>query len=377
MHKIISVLLFSFFLNFSFGQTPIESQISEAMKKYNTVGLSVVVVKKGKPIYEESFGKKNLETTVALKSDDLFRIASISKSFSATAIMQLVEQKKLSLEDDISDLIGFKVRNPAFPNTKITLKMMLSHTSSLNDSQGYFDLDVINPEKNNEVEKCFNSYSPGTEYQYCNLNFNMIGTVIEKISGERFDQYIVNHILKPLSLEGGYCVDSLDQSKFVSLYTFDTDKKEFTESTAAYHPRREIISNYVMGYNTPVFSPTGGLKISARGLASYMTMHMNHGKLGKTRIISKKNSKQMQTPVNLKEGYGLALWQTNALISGQNLVGHTGSAYGLYSSMFFNPKEKFGIVVITNGCETCLGGSFNKLLQEVTNLLYNELISKK
>ena len=77
-----------------------------------------------------------------------FRIASISKSFSATSIMQLVEAKKLSLDDDVSKLVGFKVRNPRFPKTVITLRMILSHRSSINDSQGYFTLDAINPAKN-------------------------------------------------------------------------------------------------------------------------------------------------------------------------------------------------------------------------------------
>src|SRR4051795_4152921 len=108
--------------------------------------------------------------------------------------------------------------------------------------------------------------------------------------------------------------------------------------------RREEIKNYVMGYGTPVFSPTGGMKISATDLAKYMTMHMNKGKYNGVRIISKKSAKRMQKKISTEEGYGLAIMNKTDLIPGKLMTGHTGSAYGLYSAMFFQPKEKFGMV---------------------------------
>ena len=135
---------------------------------------------------------------------------------SATAIMQLIEQKKCHLDDDFSDLIGFKIRNPNFPDKKITLKMVLSHTSSINDKNGYFDLEVINPTQSKNYANSYSTYEPGTKYAYCNLNFNMIGAVIERLSGQRFDLYIKEHILNPLQLYAGYCVDSLDKKKFLN-----------------------------------------------------------------------------------------------------------------------------------------------------------------
>lgn len=177
-----------------------EAEIQDIMKQLNVVGLSVAVVKKSDIIYTHSFGLKDIEKNIPLADKNIFRIASISKSFSATSVMQLVEAKKLSLDDDFSNLIGFRVRNPRYPEKVITLKMVMSHTSSLNDSQGYFNLDVINPEKNPAWAKCYNDYVPGGKYQYCNLNYNMVGTVIEKLSGERFDSYVKHHILDPLGL---------------------------------------------------------------------------------------------------------------------------------------------------------------------------------
>ena len=354
----------------------VQTELEELVKKTNTVGLAVAVVKEGQLIYTHSFGYKDVEKNMPLNDSDIFRIASISKSFSSTAIMQLAQAKKLGLNDDFSTLVGFKVRNPKFPETIITLKMVLSHTSSINDSEGYFNLDAINPEKGKNWEKCYSNYEPGTGYLYCNLNFNMVGAVIEKITGERFDRYITNHILNPLGLYGGYWVESLSPERLVTLYEYNSSLKKFTPSPLAYAPRTEEIKNYVMGYTTPIFSPTGGMKISATDLAKYMTMHMNYGKYDGKRIIAKKYSKLMQTKVSDEEAYGLALRLESKLIEGKILTGHTGSAYGLFSAMFFDPKEKFGIVVITNGTNGGYSDGFNQVIKSSFNILYQRLIKK-
>lgn len=378
--KIISIFCFAIFISFDTAaqQELAEAEISKIMKDRDVVGLAVAVVKKGQIIYTKSFGVKDIQTNTPLADTDIFRIASISKSFSATAIMQLVEAGKLSLKDDFSNLVGFKIRNPKFPEKVITLKMVLSHTSSINDSEGYFNLDAINPAKNVNWAKCYNDYEPGKGYQYCNLNFNMVGAVIEKFSGERFDNYIKNHILNPLGLYGGYCVDSLDHKKFSTLYEYNAKTpKLFTASPAAYNPRSDEIRNYTLGYTTPIFSPTGGMKISASDLAKYMTMHLYYGSYKGNKIISKKSAKTMQTKLSDEENYGLALLQTKDLIEGKLMVGHTGSAYGLYSMMFFNPKEEFGIVAITNGCNPIYTKGFNDALRKTVNALYNNIVMQK
>lgn len=375
--KVFILFLLSFFNLQYIKAQPLHAEecISNLMQQTPVAGLSVAVVKNNEIIYTHSFGNKDIEASQPLTTQNIFRIASISKSFSATAIMQLVEAKKLSLDDDVSKLVGFTVRNPKFPGTTVTLKMVLSHRSSINDKQGYFTLDAINPEKNKDWAKCFNEYEPGTGYQYCNLNYNLTGTIIEKVSGERFDQYIKHHILDPLKLYGGYCVDSLDKSKFATIYEYNDSIKKFIAAPGAYAPRSEEIKNYTKGYSTPVFSPTGGMKISAQDLAVYMIMHMNQGKYKTKRIISRKSAKKMQTPLSEKEGYGLAIMTTDKLISGKVLKGHTGSAYGLYSAMFFQPKEKFGIVVISNGCHPAYIDGFNAVIKKTVNCLYQSFIA--
>ena len=146
-----------------------ETCLRGIMDKCKIVGMSVAVVKENKLVFTHSYGLKDMASNTPLTDNDIFRIASISKTFSATSIMQLVEAGKLSLNDDVSRLIGFKVRNPKFPEKIITLRMLLSHRSSINDNQGYFTLDVINPDKNADWAKSYNDYEPGRHISIATL----------------------------------------------------------------------------------------------------------------------------------------------------------------------------------------------------------------
>ncbi|MFC3197258.1 serine hydrolase domain-containing protein [Parapedobacter deserti] len=352
-----------------------EEDLMAIMGRHQAIGLSVAVVKGSDILYSRSFGLKDRERGELLSSDDLFRIASISKSFVATGIMQLVDEGKLSLEDDVSRLIGFRVRNPAYPDSVITLRMILSHRSSISDKGGYFTLDALNPEKNADWAKAYNTYAPGMDYQYCNLNFNLAGAILEKRSGQRFDHYIRQHILEPLGLYGGYNVDDLDSQRFVTLYSYNGEANRFTASPAAYQSRAEAIKDYVHGYSTPVFSPTGGMKLSVNDLARYMIMHMHYGQARGVRILSEESSRMMQAVLTPKSGYGLALRTIDDLIPGKALTGHEGIAYGLYSAMYFQPEEQFGIVAITNGCITGFKDDvINDFLNAVYNCLYHNFL---
>ena len=347
-----------------------EKDIEAFRKEIGNVGLAVAVVKNNQIVYSHEFGLANLEKKTPVQENSLFRIASISKSFSATSMMQLIEKGLVTLDTDVSDLAGFPIRNPKFPDTVITLEMLLSHTSSINDSQGYFELDRINPETNKNWEQCYNDYEPGTGYEYCNLNFNLAGTFIEKLSGERFDQYVVHHVLEPLGLYGGYCVDSLDTSRFVSLYQYENG--QFVEQVEAYAPRSKRIANYRFGYDTPVFSPTGGMKISACDLARYMMMHMGWGTAPDgTKIISEESSRCMQKERSAPEHYGLALCYTNERIPGVELWGHTGGAYGLRSAMFWAPDRSFGLVCISSGTYGDYEDEDSGVLNGTLTRLYN------
>ncbi|MDR0420566.1 MAG: beta-lactamase family protein [Prevotellaceae bacterium] len=349
--------------------------ISQVLDNYDYVGLAVAVVNENKLVYSNEFGCKNMETQEQISKDDLFRIASISKTFTSTAIMQLYEQGKFNLDDDISDALGYSVRNPNFPNDKITYKMLLSHTSSLSDAEGYFNFDILKPEINPNYANAYWDYAPGEKYNYCNLGFNLLGALVEIHSGLRFDVYIRQNLLIPLGItDAGFNIDSLENSKFVKIYT--RQDSAWVESTDAYKSRAAEMENYTLGKNAVLFSPTGGMKISATNLAKWMLCRMNYGSINNVKIIDEETSKLMFTPVEPTNGtssYGLGITVSN-MVEGFTLTGHTGSAYGLLSAMFFNPNEKFGVVMITNGSAPKNGE--NKIISDIINAMYKVFYNK-
>lgn len=361
-----------------------DQAINQVLEEFQAVGISAAVVKDGKIVYNKSFGYKDLESKTPLANDNLMRIASISKSFTATSLMQLVEQGTISLDDDISDLIGFTIRNPHFPDTPITLRMVLSHTASIRDKEDYFTLDHLNPAVYGNCVESYFEYKPGEGYCYSNMGLNLAGAILEKVSGVRFDQYVKENVINRLGLYGGHNVDSLDATKFARLYNFRDG--EFVESTGAYRSFAEDMPNYVMGYSAPRFSPTGGVKISAHDLAIYMMMHMNYGEYNGVRLISEQSSKLMQTPVWMiqnegEDQYCLCLKEfvdyiddPKYNVEGNYPIGHTGGAYGLNSIMIWSPADGWGIVAMTNGYVWDPDKSF---LQTITNAIYNACIKEQ
>ncbi len=358
-------------------------RLEELRKELNAVGLSVAVICDNQVVYTGATGFKNLETSEPLNSSHLMRIASISKSFTATAIMQLYEAGCFDLDDDIGKALGYPVRNPLYPDIPITYRMLLSHTSSLSDSAGYFTLDVLRPDITGDVSRSFNAYAPGTGYQYCNLGFNTLGTLVEIHSGERFDQYVQYNILEPLGVYASFNVNDLDTTRFATIYSFE--EGQFKPEPQAYNSRKQDIDHYVMDSSTVIFSPTGGLKISAPDLARQALVQINDGTLDGREVLTPESVAIMQTPISPGSqdsvdeglGYGFALQRTDKLIEGEIMTGHTGSAYGLFSAMFFEKDKKFGFVVLCNGCDTSIPrreNGFMPVQTDVINALYDIFI---
>ena len=357
--------------------------INDVMNEFQAVGISAAVVKDGKIVYNQSFGYKNLETQTPLANDDIMRIASISKSFTATSLLQLVDKGIISLDDDVSNLIGFQIRNPHHPEIPITLRMVLSHTASIRDKEDYLTLDHLNPAVYGDCVESYFEYKPGEGYNYSNMGLNLAGTILEKVSGVRFDDYVRTNVIHKLGLYGGHNIDSLDANRFAIIYA--NRDGEYVESTGAYKSRSEDMPNYVFGYSSPIFSPTGGVKISAHDLAIYMMMHMNGGEYNGIRIISEESAKAMQTPVWMiqKEGdeqYALCLREFIDFVDdekynvpGSYPIGHTGGAYGLNSIMIWSPADGWGIVAMTNGFKAVKGKNF---LQCLTNAIYEACIKE-
>ena len=363
---------------YNYNTSDVEADIKQIMNAHKVVGLTVAAVYKGETIYSNAFGYKDRDNKTEYKEDDLLRIASISKTFVAISIMQLIEQGKISLDTDVSTLMGFNVRNSYYPNDAITIRMLLSHTSSMSDDNGYSTLDKINPNKGS-VRRSWNNYKPGTQYEYCNLGFNTLGAIVEIVSGERFDQYVKKHILDPLGLNASYNIKDLDSSKFVKIYHYSNGS--YTCSTEAYSYPSSQIANYQLGYSTPCFSPTGGLKISLKDLTTVMKMHMNKGEINGVRILSKESCELMQseyTPTEYPGScYGFAMISTTGLVSGHKMTGHDGIAYGAYTAMYWDKEKDFGIVIMTNGCDeewASDDSEFIILLTKTSTALYNHFV---
>ena len=338
-----------------------EKEMEEYREQTENIGMSVVFVHDNEIAYVRHFGVKNLESQEPIDDATMFRVASISKTFTATSILQQVEQGKVSLKTDAGELLGFPLRNPNYPDSVITLEMLLSHTSSINDDDG------------------FNDYAPGHGYAYCDHNYTLLGMILEQLTGERFDRYIAGHILEPLGLYGGYDVDSLDRSRFASLYQWDGEKYVCTDE-GAYASRSERLKTYHLGWDVPLLSPAAGMKMSALDVAKYMLMHMNYG-LAKNgvRILGDSTSRDMQIPRSeiTDEHFGLGLLQTESYSPGVFLVGHLGGAWGMRGGMFFNPEEKYGFVLMSNGSHDRENNDENNIHRNTLARMYKCFIEEQ
>lgn len=357
----------------------IEDEIRGIMDEYSSIGLSVVAVRNDSIVYFSTFGYNPDYNDTTLRKpipeNGVYVIASISKTFVSTAIMQLVEKKKLLLDDDINKYLPFSVRNPKYPDVPITVRMLLCHRSSLNDNLYDWTIDQINPSTSNRIQECFNDYAPGKEYKYCNLSYSLLGSIIENITGERFYEYVENHITEPLGLTCNYNLSKIDSTLIVRALKFSKKKQKFVMDASIYDYQysKEKTENYKLGYSAANFSPTGGMKISAKDLAKYMMMHMNYGKYNGQRIISKKSELEMWKNQMGNTDYGLAFTHYPDMIRGKDMVGMTGGAHGIHSGMFFCPEEKFGFVIICNGCKTKSSVGLD-MSKKIVRILYKNLI---
>ncbi len=358
----------------------VHDEIEHIRQQYGNLGLTVVVVKEGKIVYADDFGynpdKENPTHGNPIRKDDLFYIASISKTFVGTAIMQLVEQGKLSLDDDVNGYLDFSLRNPQFPDVPITIRMLLCHRSSLRKGAPYDDFDKVNPEKSSDVRALFNDYPPGGKADYSNLGFAILGAVVEKASGLRYDVYVQKNILAPLRLYGGYDVSKLDSTKFVNSCRYNAKKDSFVVQRKAFARKAEKMNQYILGYSTTALRPASGMILSSTDLANYMMMHMADGKGRHGKRVLKKNSERQMREGQNKTVYGLSFVHFLNVIPDEDLIGMNGAGYGTHSAMFFNPDRKFGFVVICNGCKSKTYAD-SGLNDDVVRFLYDYFIEKQ
>lgn len=364
--------------------------------------LSVLAIRNGKIAYEQQFGQRYYGNGGVpgkpVERHTLFRIASISKMMTTLGLMRLVEAGKADLDADVSGYLGFTLRNPHFPERAITLRHLLTHRSSLRDEAGYSwgvdtalkDVLVPGARLYGKGDMFASNAGPGDYFTYCNLGWGVIGTIMERVTGERFDRLMQRLLIQPLGLSAGYNPSELPESALGKLATLY--RKRGTDDGAAWNPAGPWvpqvddyseepprppagIDNYVIGANATPFSPTGGLRICAHDMGAVMLMLMHGGVHNGTRILKQASLDQMfsrQWTFDGKGGNGDSLdglfnaWglgneqfpddpATNTrLVEGGGFaaVGHLGDAYGLMSVFVADLKNKNGMVALVGGTST-------------------------
>jgi CubicO group peptidase (beta-lactamase class C family) len=369
--------------------------------------LAVLAIRDGEISYEAQFGRRFIGANglpdKPVERDTLFRIASISKMATTLGLLRLVEDGKLELDADVSAYLGFKLRNPHFPDTPILLRHLLTHTSSLRDDAGYSwgtdtamkDVLVPGARLYGDGKMWATNAGPGAYFTYCNLGFGLAGTIMEWVTDERFDRLMDRLLLSPLGLHASYHPADLspaDLSKLATLYRKRANDTEVWDPSGPWIAQADDyskappafpagIEHYVIGANATPFSPTGGLRISARELGSIMKMLMNGGVIDGRRILKKATLERMfsrqwtydgrngDTADGLLNAWGLAneqfpdqLNNRTRLVEGGgfNAVGHLGDAYGLMSVFVADLKRKNGMIVLVGGTSTDPFSAANK-----------------
>jgi len=376
-----------------------QQAVDDIRSKYDIMGLSVVTVCDGKISGAYHAGLRDYERSLPVNDSTKFRIASISKLVMTTAMMKLYDKKLFKLDDDVSKYLGFTLRNPNHPDRPITIRMLLSHTSSINDGSRYEDFlmanykNVSNPLDFSQLlvpgglyytEDMWRKEPPGEYFIYCNANFGLAGTLIEKISGQNFGDFMSENLFIPLGISGSYTAEGVtDINNLAVIYRNEegrwapqTDDYKGTLSS----PRD--FSGYKTGTNAAVFSPQGGLRISALELARVMMLHINKGTYEGKQIVSKKSIRLMHTPQWTYNGnngdtdggkdkcYGLSVHiltntpSGDVIYSDSKMMGHGGDAYGLISKFYFDPDTRSGLILITNGI-------FNPLTKSSHSVFYD------
>ena len=356
----------------------LNSIISKHMDKNKVAGLSVCVIKNDSIFWSNSYGYANLEENIHMNIDAIMNIASISKTITATAILQLVEKEELDLNADINEYLEFSVRNPNHPEKPITIKQLLTHTSSINDSEVYYksyacgDPNVTlaewikayfdNTGKFYDEKNNFYSWKPGEGYKYSNVAFGLLGFIVEEITKQPFSKYCKINITKPLGMNNSAWfirdIDTLKQAKQYVIVNRRNKKSEWiTKLNSLQTDDYFQLCNYSF-YNYP----DGLFKTSIKELSYFMIAIMNPGSYKGQQILDETTVSEMLT-LQLEDNNRQGLCWIK--VKAEPLWGHSGSDPGIQTRMCFNPQTKVGIILFQNSGR----GSTLKLVKNIYSLI--------
>ena len=321
-----------------------------------------------KPVITKGFADPFTKRAVTI--DDPVRVASVSKLVVALGVMRLVDKRVLDLDKDVSDYLGWQLRNPTFPDRPITLRLLLSHRSSLTDGADYLiPLGDTVRARVGAAGAWDASHAPGAYFRYTNLNFPIVASVMEAVTGERFDRLIARLVLQPLRLDACFnwtmCSDAVVARAVVLTDGAGAVRRDNLQGKRPDCPVVPAadgncdLAKYVPGSNGALFSPQGGLRISMRGLAKVGQVLLRHGR----GFLSPASYRTMTRPLWRFDGsngdteggfwcsYALAVQTLASGAAGckddpfgdaRQQIGHPGEAYGLRSGLWVDPATGKG-----------------------------------
>lgn len=302
-------------------------------------GLSAAIVKDGELVWAGAYGWADVENEIPVTTDTLFMIASISKTFVATSVMQLVEVGDLDLDADVSDVLPFWVESPHVPGTPITLRMLLTHTSSLRDDWDLLDGLVVDGDSPIALGDFLEDYvgdsahfdrdGPGATVEYSNVGVDVAAYAVESVAGVGFDQYCEDNVFGPLGMmRSSWRMAGLDPAEVAVPYDEDGWP--------------------VAHYGFPDY-PDGGLRTSAPELALFLAAIAGRGEVDGVRILEAATVEETQREQfpDVAPGQGLVwYWEDEGY---GELIAHSGGYIGVATLMSLRPADGVGTILLTNG----------------------------
>ena len=333
--------------------------IRELMSAGRLPGLSAAVVRDAEVVWSRAWGMANIAAGRRVTPDTLFMLASVSKTVVATAVLQAVEDGFFELDSDVNDVLPFSVRNPVHPDQPLTVRQLLTHTSSIRDNWnllidsyvagdaemelGRFLRRYLAPSGADLAPNNYYAFGPGRSYRYANVGASLAAYLVEAATGIGFDTWCERRIFAPLGMDrAGWHLAGLPRRDIAMPYGWAGAKNEYV-------PYGQ--------YGYPDY-PDGALRTTASQLARHLAMVMNDGSWHGHRLLSKETVRELrrdQVP-DLEPGQGLMWFQMQR--KGRTLFGHDGGDDGVATVCFFDPDADVGVVALANGNWRTVKGQF-------------------
>lgn len=315
----------------------LDNLLKSSIEAHRLPGLALGVVCGGEAQYLAAFGVRNINTQKSLKSSNIFHLASVSKPFVATAILQLVEQGKLSLDQTVTSILPyFKMKDQRYQ--KITLFQVLNHTSGMPDETDYewdkpqYDEGAAERYVQSQSSKEL-LFDPGQKFEYSNIAFDVLGDVISKISGISFEDYMKQNILEPLQMiKSSFLLEDIDKELLVSPHEWDEQAK-----VSKHYP-----------YNRR-HAPSSTLNSNVLDMSNWLIANLNHGEWKSRKILHHESHSLLWKPsvtIDSKRKIGLS-WFLETY-KGTQLVSHNGWDTGFRSHLALLPEKNMGFILMCN-----------------------------